>query len=84
MIADRLEKYLPYSILAVTLSIGVMRFFIEPRLDLPTATGSYEALAHLQVGFLIGLSSKGDRTYIWQAVGLTALEVVMFAIQKNA
>src|SRR6185312_13191688 len=50
--------------------IGIGRLFITPRLELPTAEGSYEAFSHLFVGGLIGawimgrctlsLGQKGD------------------------
>lgn len=38
----------------ISLTIAVCRLFIIPRLDLPTATGSYEAVAHMWVGGLFG------------------------------
>ena len=41
-------------VVCMTLCIGAWRFVITPRLDLPTATGSYEAVAHLWDGLLFG------------------------------
>lgn len=38
----------------MTLFVGLLRFVITPRLDLPTGIGSYEAVAHLWAGALIG------------------------------
>ena len=38
----------------ITFAIGLMRLVITPRLNLPTSTGSYEALAHLWDGGLFG------------------------------
>lgn len=64
----------------------VGRFMIEPRLDIPTLAGSYEAFAHLVVGALIGVwlgGRKGDYPdALLAAIGLTLFEVVMFSIQK--
>lgn len=34
--------------------VATLRFFITPRLNLPTWEGSYEAFSHLWVGGLIG------------------------------
>lgn len=43
-----------FLVLWMTLFVGLLRFVITPRLDLPTTIGSYEAMAHLWVGALIG------------------------------
>lgn len=72
------------------------RFLITPRLDLPTFTGSYEAMSHLFVGFLIGIwsVSAGDCGSLkerddWRilckslVLSLTLLEIVAFAVQKR-
>lgn len=94
-------------ILWVTLFFGLLRFVITPRLDLPTATGSYEAFAHLWVGGLIGAAVAfhlcvfiiqgrsicsvyaaevqffRHAKWCWLlAVSLSALELVMFLLQK--
>lgn len=76
---------------------AVGRFFITPRLDLPTFTGCYESFAHLFIGFLIGIWSvaAGDVGSLkerkeWSGlcaflvVTLTLLEIIAFAVQKNA
>lgn len=67
----------------ITLAFGVMRFFITPRLDLPTMTGCYEAFVHLFVGGLIGAYIvKRNSVWLVLAVCITILEVVMFLVQK--
>lgn len=43
-----------FFVLWFTIFLGTLRFTITPRLDLPTATGSYEAVTHLWVGGLFG------------------------------
>lgn len=83
----------------VIIFIGVLtvmgRMLIVPRLDLPTATGSYEAFAHLFVGYLIGAWwrdrqvgkllgwYKGIAPYGLVAILLTAFEVIIFVVQKR-
>lgn len=80
--------------LAAVCAIG--RFLIVPRLDIPTFEGCYESFAHLFVGFLIGVwivvaGSPGSprerddwRSLCkWTVIGLSLLEIVMFAIQKR-
>lgn len=47
-------KLISWIVLWVTIIFMVGRLFITPRLQLPTSTGSYEALAHLWVGGLFG------------------------------
>jgi len=42
------------ALISVTIIVAVLRFIITPRLNLPTAEGSYEAFAHLFVGGLFG------------------------------
>lgn len=66
------------------------RIFITPRLtNIPTVTGTYEALAHLFVGFLILVpfyDSKEQlgpsKLYGWIGWGLAIWEGVWFAVQK--
>jgi hypothetical protein len=76
---------------ALFLVIG--RCFIEPRLDLPTWEGTYETIAHLFVGGLIGVwfIRRGTRAEAfdsygfdcgWLAVFLSAYELVFFLVQK--
>lgn len=43
-----------FMVLWFTLFLAGIRFTIIPRLDLPTAVGSYEAFAHLWAGGLFG------------------------------
>lgn len=66
------------------ISLAVLRFTITPRLELPTASGSYEAAAHLFVGGLIGAWIVNWRKWVWLAVAIavTVVEVVAFMIQK--
>jgi hypothetical protein len=87
------KTLLTFAIIAFALG----RFLITPRLNLPTAEGSYEAFAHLFVGGLFGawLKSKDQRAVYfnwyqsrdkflwWSFWGLSALELVMFLIQKK-
>ena len=85
-----------FAIVLLALACAGGRFVIVPRLDLPTATGCYESFAHLFVGFLIGVwavvaGSPGSprerddwrRLCQWLVIGLTLLEVVVFAVQKR-
>lgn len=68
----------------VTMAFAVGRFAIEPRLNLPTETGSYEAFVHLWVGGLVGFWwSNRDKRYLGLAAGITVFEVVMFIVQKR-
>lgn len=73
-------------LILITLAFGLMRFFITPRLNLPTATGSYEAFVHLFVGGLFcgWLVDRSKRLWLGLAIALTGLEVVMFIVQKLA
>jgi hypothetical protein len=77
-------------VLAVAVAIG--RFFIAPRLvNIPSFEGTYEALAHLFVGFLI-LVPFYDRKqqlgpsklYGWIGWGLGLWELGWFIMQKFA
>lgn len=82
-------------IIFIGLLTVVGRMLIVPRLDLPTATGSYEAFAHLFVGFLIGAWWRdrqvgkllgwyqGVTPYGLVVILLTAFEVIMFVVQKR-
>lgn len=80
-------------LLGIALLVALGRFTIEPQLCLPIWEGSYEALAHLYVGALIGywLARRGTvrekvdgrgRCCLDLAIGLTVFEVVMFVLQK--
>lgn len=82
----------PYLIWLLTILTAVGRFLITPRFDIPNPNLGYEAWAHLYVGFMIGMlmgtrpfnySNGSHRHLLWSLVGLTALEVTMFIIQKN-
>lgn len=74
-----------YLLMLVTAAIALLRFEITPRLDLPTATGSYEAFAHLFVGGLIGAWLVKRTEWLWleMAVAVSLLELVMFLVQKS-
>lgn len=73
---------------AVAAALG--RVVITPRLvNIPTIEGTFEALAHLLVGFLIlvpfydGKQSAGpSKTYGWIGWGLAFWEAGWFAFQK--
>lgn len=80
-------------VLLMSLFVVVGRFLIEPRLDLPTSEGTYEALAHLFVGGLIGVwfVRRGTRAETidsygrdcgYLAIALSAFELVFFLVQK--
>jgi len=66
------------------------RIWIAPRLtNIPSATGTYEALAHMFVGFLIiipfydGKQALGpSKLYGWIGWGLALWEAGWFAVQK--
>jgi len=77
---------LNFALLLVTVAIGVARFLITPRLDLPTAGGSYEAFAHLFVGGLFGawVVKRSQWPWLVMAIAVSLLELVMFLVQKNA
>jgi hypothetical protein len=84
-----------FVLIAITIVIAGLRFVIVPRLDLPTAEGSYEAFAHLFVGALFGawlamwrgwkLREPGYSMWLWLglASAVSLLELVMFVIQKT-
>lgn len=77
-------------ILSLTILLAALRLLITPRLDLPTATGSYEATAHLWVGLLLGLwlgllaPRRRDSAWLcfWSATALSLWELLLFTIQK--
>lgn len=72
-------------IVLLAMILGIGRLFITPRLNLPTAEGTYEAFAHLFVGGLIGAcAAKPSRFYAALIVGLSLIELLAFLIQKNA
>ncbi len=61
----------------IVVALSIVRFMI-PSHPL-SGPGSYEAVAHLVVGFLIGAYVAGrDRRYLWAALALSAVEVVAF------
>lgn len=77
-------------IIAASIATAVGRIFIAPRLtNIPTLTGTYEAFAHMFVGFLI-LVSFYDRKqllgpsklYGWLGWSLGLWEAAWFAVQK--
>lgn len=63
--------------------LGLTRLAITPRLNLPTATGTYEAVAHLFVGGMFGwwLSTR-SKLALQIIVALSALELLCFGIQR--
>ena len=77
------------ALLIVTLGLAIQRFRIVPRLNLPTAEGSYEAISHLFVGGLIGAAFatgvKTSRWWYWSlAIGVSLVELVCFIVQKRS
>jgi len=66
-------------IIISALLFAVGRFFITPRLNLPTVEGSYEAFSHLYVGYLFGAAVH------WQMNNPKAkyYSYIRFAIEKN-
>jgi len=82
-----------FVVLASAAVVVLGRFAIEPRLDLPTMEGSYEAFAHLFVGGLFGacLASQGTRHdaiygdsafYFLLGLMLSLFELAIFLVQK--
>jgi hypothetical protein len=73
-------------IYAISISIGIGRFFITPRLNLPTVEGSYEAFSHLFVGGLFGawLAKRTEWRWLVAALALSVFELAAFLIQKRA
>jgi hypothetical protein len=68
-----------------TIAVIVGRLLIVPRLDLPTAEGSYEAFAHLFVGGLFGAWMVKRTEWLWLSLAIAAsiLELVIFIVQKS-
>lgn len=82
---------MPTSLTIVLAALVVLgRFAIEPRLELPTREGTYEAFAHLFVGGLFGAwlalcKTKAQCKGRWclaLALGLSLFELAMFIYQK--
>lgn len=77
------RKWIDRAIFLGAVSTIVGRCIITPRLDLPTAEGSYEAFAHLFVGALFGAGiTRKDAFWFGIAIGLSLFELVMFLLQK--
>ena len=71
-------------VVLLAIILGVGRFLITPRLNLPTAEGVYEAFAHLFIGALIGAAAvRRSRLYVTVVVGLTLIELVAFLVQRR-
>jgi hypothetical protein len=70
----------------LTLVVAGVRCLMAPRLDLPTAQGSYEAFAHLFVGGLFGAWVVRRTKLLWLvlAASVSILELVLFIVQKLA
>ena len=67
------------SVILVAVGFAIGRFFITPRLDLPTAEGSYEAFAHLFVGGCFGFSvGRRDWRPAIVAIALSLVELFAF------
>lgn len=63
------------------------RLMITPRLtNIPTIEGTFEAIAHLFVGFLIIVpfydKTKETKMYGWMGWGLALFELFCFIVQK--
>lgn len=74
-----MSRYMTYALRAFCMVMVVLRFTIPPSGHPLSLAGSYEALAHLLVGGLVGawLATK-DKSYLWLAVGLSFVEIVAF------
>jgi hypothetical protein len=81
----------PMVIYIFVMLFAVERFFVTPRLtNIPSVEGTYEALAHMLVGFLI-LVSFYDREQqlgparVYGLLGwlLGGLELILFVVQKK-
>jgi hypothetical protein len=81
---DSKGKPIDAILIVVGITLGILRFTITPRLEIPTMSGSYEAAAHIFVGGLIGAWIVKPAKWIWLAVAIaiTVVEVVAFMIQK--
>jgi hypothetical protein len=80
-------------VIVLAILTALVRVFIEPRLtNIPTFEGTYEALVHMFVGFLIILpiyehfryigGSSEARALGWIGWGLALWEGLWFGIQK--
>jgi hypothetical protein len=80
------ERFVDLIIVATSIAIGAGRFGITPRLELPTAEGSYEAVAHMFVGGLFGAWAVKPTKWLWlaMAVAISLVELAMFIIQKSS
>lgn len=68
-------------VVVLTVLVGVGRFTIPTRHDIPTWNLSYEALAHILVGMLIGAGlTTRSWSYWWLLIILTGLEVAAFLL----
>jgi hypothetical protein len=71
-------------IILSALLFAVGRFFITPRLNLPTIEGSYEAFAHLYVGYLFGAAVHWQNMINSHRLFITSIyEELRFAATKN-
>lgn len=78
-----------FATVCLVLIVMIGRLTINPRTEgIPTWDLSYEAFAHIFVGFLIGAACSGwlvgqRAFYGWMAFLITIWEVIIFVIQKN-
>lgn len=78
------------AVFALAIATAIGRMLISPRItNIPTATGTYEALAHLFVGFLILVPLYDreqklgpSRLYGWIGWALAFWEAGWFLVQK--
>ena len=73
-------------LLLISIAFAAIRFALPPRLEIPTAVGSYEAFVHLFTGGLIGawMVKRSEWSWLAMAVAISLLEVVVFLVQKYA
>lgn len=66
--------------------VGISRFFVTGTGHL-SPLGTYQAFAHIVVGYLFGVGlsparDEGCRVSLWTAIGLTGIEILMFAVGR--
>jgi hypothetical protein len=78
-----------WTVIIIALAIAIGRIFITPRLNLLTSEGTYEAFAHLFVGFLVIVpfyDSKQtlgpSKLYGWIGWALAFFELGYWLVQK--
>jgi hypothetical protein len=78
-------------VILAAIALAVDRMLITPRLAVPTWEGSFEALSHLFVGFLLLIpfydreeTLGPSKLYGWIGLALSLWELGWFIAQKSA